>query len=133
VISSSNALSKEAEEKPSEAIKVNDVDKMTVAHGLLEIGRKRLGDAASQLAVLSAKRNNCATKRKRQIQSDKVEAQDRDAGDKPLQSKKAKSADVRHGKLHSSSSVNSGKSSSSDNARHKSGSSKKTTSQTPQP
>lgn len=69
LLSSAGSLLKEAEAKLAEAIKAGDVDKTAVAHGLLEIARKRTYDATDELGKLSEKRKRCLQKRKRHLPS----------------------------------------------------------------
>ena len=64
ILSSSGSLLQEAEAKLNEAIKAGDLDKIAVAHGLLEIGRKRLTQATTDLSNLAEKRKACAAKMK---------------------------------------------------------------------
>ena len=63
--SSSGSLLQEAEAKLNEAIKADYLDKIAVANGLLEIGRKRLTQATTDLSNLAEKRKACAAKMKR--------------------------------------------------------------------
>jgi len=49
----SRSLLQEVEAKLSEAIKAGDLDKTAVAHDLLEIGRKRLTQATTDLSSLA--------------------------------------------------------------------------------
>jgi len=75
ILSSLGALLQEAEAKLSEAIKAGDLDKIAVAHGLLEIGRKRLTPATTDLSSLAEKRKACVAKMKRHLdQSDTVDS-----------------------------------------------------------
>lgn len=61
------ALLKEAEEKLSDAIKAGNMDQISVAHGLLEVARKRMDSATDELSKLAAKRKTCNDKQKRQL------------------------------------------------------------------
>jgi hypothetical protein len=65
VIASAGSFLKEAETKLSDAIKAGDLDKIYVAHGLLEIARKRTNEATDELGKLSGRRKRCLEKRKR--------------------------------------------------------------------
>jgi hypothetical protein len=65
VIASAGSLLKEAETKLSDAIKAGDLDKISVAHGLLEIARKRTSEATDELGKLSDRGKRCLEKRKR--------------------------------------------------------------------
>lgn len=67
MLSGSSALLQEAELKLSEAIKLKDIDKITVAQGLLEIGRKRMNEATSELAILAEKRRKLSSKKENTI------------------------------------------------------------------
>ena len=63
----SNAILKEAEEKLSVAVKAGNLDEIAIAHGLLEIGRKRISEATTELAKLAVRREKCNAKKKRQL------------------------------------------------------------------
>ena len=65
ILSSSGSLLQEAEAKLNEAIEVGDLDKIAIAHGLLEISRKRLIQETTDLFNLAEKRKACVAKMKR--------------------------------------------------------------------
>ena len=58
---------KEAEAKLSDAIKAGSMDNISVAHGLLEVARKRMDTATDELPKLATKRNTCHDKQKRHL------------------------------------------------------------------
>lgn len=70
ILRSTASLLKEAEGKLSEAIKSGNMDTTAVAHGLLEVARKRMDDANSELVALAKKRETCQAKQKRHIDDD---------------------------------------------------------------
>ena len=54
---------KEAEKKFSDAIKSEDMDMISVGHGLLEVARSLMDAATEQLSILAGKRKICAGKK----------------------------------------------------------------------
>lgn len=67
LIHGAGVLLKEAEAKLSDAIKIGNMDQISVAHGLIEVARKRMDSATEELAKLAAKRKNCIDKQKRHL------------------------------------------------------------------
>jgi hypothetical protein len=64
ILKSAEVLLKESESKLGDAIKVGDVDLVSVAHGLLEVARTRTASATKELCVVAKKRKKCAEKLK---------------------------------------------------------------------
>jgi hypothetical protein len=54
VLKSSGKLLQEAEKKLASAIKAGNID--DISHGLLEVARKRMNDATSELCDIASKR-----------------------------------------------------------------------------
>jgi hypothetical protein len=70
LLSSSVTLLHEAEKKLSDAIKSGSLDSISIAHGLLEVARKRMDEANRELACLAKKRQTCQEKQKRHLDCD---------------------------------------------------------------
>jgi len=66
VLKSAQVLICDSESKLADAIKHGDMDQVSVAHGLLEIARKRTATATTELRVVAQKRQKCADKLKLQ-------------------------------------------------------------------
>ena len=45
------------------------MDQISVAHAMLEIACKRMGEATTELSALAAKRKQCVDKKKRHVDS----------------------------------------------------------------
>jgi len=58
----------EAEGNFSDAIKASNMDQISVAHAMLEIARKRMSEATTELSALAAKRKR-VDKKKRHVDS----------------------------------------------------------------
>ena len=65
LLKSGSVLLHEAESKLQEAIKTGDMDRISIAHGLLEVARKRMESATTMLCGVAAKRKTVADKLKR--------------------------------------------------------------------
>ena len=68
-LSASGVLLQEAEGKLSDAIKAGNMDQISVAHAMLEIARKRMSEATTELSALAVKRKRCVDKKKRHVDS----------------------------------------------------------------
>lgn len=68
-LSASGVLLQEAEGKLSDAIKAGNMDQISVAHAMIEIARKRMNEATTELAALANKRKRCTDKKKRHFDS----------------------------------------------------------------
>jgi len=64
ILQGSGNLLKEAESRLSEAILLADMDKISIAHGLLEVARQRMDSATTSLADIAVKRKACFDKKK---------------------------------------------------------------------
>jgi hypothetical protein len=62
ILRGSGKLLEEAEGKLKDAIKAGNIDQISVAHGLLEVARKRMDLATGELSTLAAKRKTCSQK-----------------------------------------------------------------------
>jgi len=69
-LKSAEVLLSEAESKLGEAIKQGDMDRVSVAHGLLEVARTRTANATKELRVIAEKRKKCAEKLKAHSNTD---------------------------------------------------------------
>lgn len=65
ILKSSGKILHEAEQKLSDAIKAGDIDRIGISHGLLEVARKRMDAATTELCSIAAKRKKNADKSKR--------------------------------------------------------------------
>ena len=65
LLKSGGLLLHEAESKLHEAIKTGDMDRISIAHGLLEVARKRMESATNKLCGVASKRKTAADKLKR--------------------------------------------------------------------
>ena len=69
VLKSAQVLICDSESKLADAIKHDDMDQVSVAHGLLEIARKRTATATTELRVVAQKRQKCADTVKPRIEA----------------------------------------------------------------
>src|SRR6218665_2642833 len=67
LLSGSGALLKEAETKLAEASRASNMDNISIAHGLLEVARRRMNEATQTLSKLVEKRQVCLQKKKRHL------------------------------------------------------------------
>src|SRR6218665_2449525 len=67
LLSGSGALLKEAEPKLAEASRASNMDNISIAHGLLEVARRRMNEATQTLSKLVEKRQVCLQKKKRHL------------------------------------------------------------------
>jgi len=68
-LSASGVLLQEAEGKLSDAIKAGNMDQKSVVHAMIKIARKQMNEATNELSTPANKRERCADKKKRHLDS----------------------------------------------------------------